>query len=133
MHRHSIQLFSNYKMPLLGFGTFKMRGYELLYEAINAALASGYRSFDTVSVYKNEEDIGKALKVLLPKYNLTRQDIFVTSKLGPSEQGKEKAKAAILGSLSRLGFEYLDLYLIHWPANYKINILTLNRIMPYSI
>lgn len=107
-------------MPLLGLGTFKMRGYEILYEAINAALAAGYRSFDTASVYKNETEIGQVLKKLLPMYNLSRKDIFITSKLSPSEQGEDNALPAIQGSLSRLDCDYLDLYLIHWPGTHKL-------------
>ncbi|BFZ02400.1 hypothetical protein BsWGS_05439 [Bradybaena similaris] len=115
-----IQLSSGFKMPIIGFGTYKMQGYDLLYRAIDAALKAGYRSFDTASVYRNEQDIGKILKELLPKYNLQRKDIFITSKLAPYEQGKGNAMSACLGSIQRLGCDYLDLYLIHWPGTSKL-------------
>lgn len=109
-------------MPFVGLGTFKIKGQETVYSAIDAALAAGYRSFDTASVYKNETDIGSSLNELLPKYNLSRKDLFITSKLGPSEQGAEKAPQAIQGSLARLDCGYLDLYLIHWPGTHKLKV-----------
>ncbi|XP_005089972.1 glyoxal reductase [Aplysia californica] len=118
--KRSIELVSAWTMPYVGLGTFKTRGYDLLYTTLDAALAAGYRSFDTASVYRNETDIGKALKELLPKYNLTRKDIFITSKLGPADQGDGKASSAFSRSLSNLDCEYLDLYLIHWPGTHKL-------------
>ncbi|RUS87788.1 hypothetical protein EGW08_004453 [Elysia chlorotica] len=116
----SIKLISGHQMPLIGLGTFKITGYEHVFKTVEAALASGYRSFDTASVYRNEIDIGRALKELLPKFKLQRQDIFITSKLGPAEQGKSNASQALQGSLQRLDCEYLDLYLIHWPGAHKL-------------
>lgn len=116
----SIKLLSGHQMPLVGLGTFKITGYENVFKAIEAALACGYRSFDTASVYRNEIDIGRAFKELLPKFSLQRQDIFITSKLGPAEQGLTNAPKALQGSLQRLDCEYLDLYLIHWPGAHKL-------------
>ncbi|CAG05741.1 unnamed protein product [Tetraodon nigroviridis] len=86
-----------------------------MHQAVDAALAAGYRAFDSAAVYRNESDLGQALKELLPKYGLTREDVFITSKLGPKHQG-EGAKEAALRSLAQLGVDYLDLYLIHWPG-----------------
>ncbi|GAB1603428.1 uncharacterized protein LOC115216695 [Argonauta hians] len=103
-------------MPLAGFGTHKIKGKELIFTVLDAALSAGYRSIDTASVYKNESDIGSCLPELLAKYNLKRQDIFITSKLGPNDQGSGKCREACLQSLSRLKTDYLDLYLIHWPG-----------------
>ncbi|XP_071449423.1 glyoxal reductase-like [Hetaerina americana] len=103
-------------MPIIGFGTFQIVGKGLIYRVIDAALASGYRSFDTAAVYGNEEDIGQALKELLPKYGLTRDDIFLTSKLAPNDHGKNSAERAARKSLSHLGVTYLDMYLVHWPG-----------------
>ncbi|KAJ8313932.1 hypothetical protein KUTeg_008493 [Tegillarca granosa] len=70
----------------------------------------------TASVYRNEDYIGQCLKSLLPKYGLQRSDIFITSKLGPKDQGRGKCRTAFLQSLQRLQCDYLDLYLIHWPG-----------------
>ncbi|XP_069824369.1 uncharacterized oxidoreductase YtbE-like isoform X2 [Dendropsophus ebraccatus] len=102
-------------MPLLGLGTFRLRGSENLIQAVDAALKCGYRSFDTASVYRNESDLGHALRQLLPKYGLSRSDIFITSKLSPADLGPG-AGDACLRSLSDLGCDYFDLYLIHWPG-----------------
>ncbi|KAK3866848.1 hypothetical protein Pcinc_027651 [Petrolisthes cinctipes] len=68
-------------MPLVGFGTYKIRGHELIFSVVKAALEAGYRSFDTAAVYRNEKDLGEALLHYLPKFGLTRKDIFITSKL----------------------------------------------------
>ncbi|KAL3284443.1 hypothetical protein HHI36_018602 [Cryptolaemus montrouzieri] len=102
-------------MPLIGFGTYLIQGDQLIYKVLDQALAAGYRQIDTATVYHNESSIGQALKTLLPKYNLKREDIFITSKLSPSDQG-EKAYRAVQESLQKLDCEYLDLYLIHWPG-----------------
>ncbi|XP_063802220.1 uncharacterized oxidoreductase YtbE-like [Pseudophryne corroboree] len=102
-------------MPLLGLGTFRLRGLENLIRAVDAALECGYRSFDTASVYRNEGDLGEALRQLLPKYGLSRSEIFITSKLSPADLGAG-AREACLKSLTDLGCDYFDLYLIHWPG-----------------
>lgn len=102
-------------MPLLGLGTYKLRGAEDVYRAVDASLACGYRAFDSAAVYQNEADLGRALRELLPKHGLTREDVFITSKLGPKDQG-EKAMEGALHSLSQLDLGYIDLYLIHWPG-----------------
>ncbi|KAK6617811.1 hypothetical protein RUM43_014039 [Polyplax serrata] len=102
--------------PLIGFGTYLIRGTETIRNVIDISLAAGYRSFDTAAVYGNEEDLGKAFEELLPKYNLKRSDIFITTKLSPLDQGKGRARAAALNSLKKLNQSYVDLYLIHWPG-----------------
>ncbi|XP_029470646.1 uncharacterized protein LOC115098279 [Rhinatrema bivittatum] len=111
----NVTLNTGNQMPLVGFGTFRIQGYEVIYQCLDAALQHGYRSFDTATVYNNEADMGRALKVLLPKHGLTRQDIFITSKLAPKDHGQD-AEAAGLRSLAALDCDYLDLYLIHWPG-----------------
>jgi diketogulonate reductase-like aldo/keto reductase len=87
----------------------------LIYQVLDLALTTGYRSFDTSAVYGNEKDIGLALKELLPKHKLKREDLFITSKLSPSDQG-DRANSAIDTSLKNLNLAYLDLFLIHWPG-----------------
>ncbi|XP_053544832.1 uncharacterized oxidoreductase YtbE [Bombina bombina] len=111
----SVTLNNGVIMPLVGLGTFRLRGYQNLFPVVDAALACGYRSFDTAAVYRNEADLGRALKELLPRHKLSRSDIFITSKLAPTDLGKG-AREACLRSLAELGCEYLDLYLIHWPG-----------------
>lgn len=81
------------------------------------ALAAGYRHFDTAVVYRNEEQIGSALKELLPKYKLRRDEIFLTSKLIPiANKGPEYVATTVKNSLRQLQTNYIDLYLIHWPG-----------------
>ena len=80
-----------------------------------------YYGSDTAAVYQNEADIGLALKELLPQYGLTRNDIFLTSKLAPEDHRPDRVEAAVSKSLSRLGTSYLDLYLVHWPGTAGIH------------
>lgn len=111
-----VTLNSGHIMPIIGLGTFKIHGLEAISKSLDAALACGYRAIDTASVYRNEDYIGQCLKSLLPKYGLQRSDIFITSKLGPKDQGSGRCKSALLQSLQKLQCDYLDLYLIHWPG-----------------
>ena len=76
---------------------------------------------DTATVYRNEEAVGKYLKEAIKSHNFRRQEIFVTSKLAPVDQGYEKAIAAVELSLKKLNLEYIDLYLIHWPGTAKLD------------
>ncbi|KAJ8338046.1 hypothetical protein SKAU_G00370120 [Synaphobranchus kaupii] len=117
----SVLLNTGAQMPLLGLGTFRLRGPEETHRVIDAALAAGYRAFDTAAVYRNEADLGSALRDLLPKHGLTRGDIFITSKLGPQDQGS-RASAGCAQSLEQLGFEYIDLYLVHWPGTQGLRV-----------
>nr|XP_023023606.1 uncharacterized protein LOC111511821 [Leptinotarsa decemlineata] len=112
----SFNLNSGDSIPLIGFGTWQLQGTELIRNTLDFALAAGYRLIDTAAIYRNEEDIGKALKELLPKYNLTRKDIFITTKLSPLEDNADNAYSALEQSLKRLDCDYVDLYLIHHPG-----------------
>lgn len=116
-----IRLNTGAQMPLLGLGTYKLEGAENVLQAVDAALAAGYRSFDSAAVYRNEADLGNALKALLPKYGLTREDVFITSKLQPKDQGPGAMKGA-LHSLTQLDLSYIDLYLIHWPGTQGLDV-----------
>ena len=100
------------KMPYLGLGVYSMNNEEVT-GAIQHALETGYRLIDTASVYGNEEGVGKAIK----ESNLPREEIFVTSKVWNTEQGYESTLKAFDKSLKRLGLDYLDLYLVHWPVS----------------
>ncbi|XP_052867248.1 uncharacterized protein LOC128273347 [Anopheles cruzii] len=112
-----IKLNTGFDIPLLGFGTYQIHGQELIYETLDYALKAGYRHIDTAIVYRNEEFIGSALKTLLPKYNLKREDIFITSKLiSPKDKDQEFIEKMVRQSLAKLQTDFLDLYLIHWPG-----------------
>ena len=99
------------QIPSIGFGVFLIPNSEVV-AAVSTALACGYRHLDTASIYKNEEGVGEAVRAS----NLPRKDIFVTTKIWNDDQGTGKTKAACFASLDRLGLDYLDLVLIHWPV-----------------
>lgn len=105
-------------MPLLGLGTFRIKDVNELRPVVRQAIQAGYRLIDSATVYRNEEALGTILKEVFqdPTCGVSRQDIFITSKLSPQHQGFQKCYQAVLDSLDRFGLEYLDLYLIHWPG-----------------
>lgn len=103
------------KMPRIGLGVFKVEKEEELITAVKAAIENGYRSIDTASIYGNEEWVGEAIR----QSGINREDIFVTSKVWNADQGYEATRKAFNSSLKKMGLEYLDLYLIHWPVEGK--------------
>ncbi|MFE0205272.1 aldo/keto reductase [Streptomyces sp. NPDC058985] len=102
------------EMPQLGFGVWQVPDDEAE-TAVVQALEAGYRSIDTAAIYGNEEGTGRALAAS----GVAREDLFVTTKLWNSEQGYDSTLRAFDASLAKLGLEYLDLYLIHWPMPAK--------------
>jgi diketogulonate reductase-like aldo/keto reductase len=107
----TVKLNNGVEMPIFGLGTYRARAGEAR-EAVLQALKVGYRLIDTASMYGNEEDIGKALK----QSGLSREEVFITTKLWNSDHGYDKALAAFEESRKKLGLDYVDLYLIHWPV-----------------
>ena len=107
----SLSLHDGVSIPQLGFGVFQVPPGETQ-AAVETALEVGYRHIDTAAAYRNEKGVGEAIAAS----GLAREDVFVTTKLWNSEQGFETTLAAFDASLGRLGFEYVDLYLIHWPV-----------------
>ncbi|AKP67113.1 aldo/keto reductase [Companilactobacillus ginsenosidimutans] len=100
-------------IPQIGLGVFLMKDKDAFMPAIQWAIDAGYRHFDTAAFYGNEQWLGEALK----KSDLKREDVFLTSKVWNSDHGYEETKEAFEKTLSKLGTDYLDLYLIHWPAD----------------
>ncbi|MCI4372801.1 MAG: aldo/keto reductase [Thermoplasmata archaeon] len=99
------------EIPCLGLGVFQMDPGPQTQQAVRWALEAGYRMIDTAALYHNEEDVGAGVRAS----GLPREDVFVTTKLWHSEHGFEPSQRALRASLERLGFAYVDLYLIHWP------------------
>lgn len=100
------------KMPCIGFGTWQTPDGDVARESVRAALAQGYRHIDTAAAYFNETTVGEGIRAS----GVKREDIFLTTKQWVSERGYEATIAAAEQSLKRLGVDYLDLYLIHWPC-----------------
>jgi 2,5-diketo-D-gluconate reductase A len=107
----TIDLGGDVEVPQLGFGVFQIPPEETA-KAVTQALESGYRHIDTAAAYRNERAVGEALAAS----GLPRDDVFVTTKVWNSQQGYDSTLAAFDASAGRLGLEYVDLYLIHWPA-----------------
>lgn len=110
----AVTLNNGVQMPQIGFGVFQVPNEETT-TAVAAALKAGYRSIDTAAIYGNEEGVGKALA----ESGINRGELFITSKIWISDMGYEQTLKAFDESLQRLGLDYLDLFLIHWPAPEK--------------
>jgi 2,5-diketo-D-gluconate reductase A len=104
-------------MPLLGFGTWQMYGREA-YDAVRVALEVGYRHIDTATLYRNEAEIGRALR----ESRVAREDVFLTTKLHPSDAGREGE--VLRASLAALDTDHVDLWLIHWPPRGRSSVAT---------
>lgn len=112
-------LHNGVKMPWFGLGVFKVEEGPELINAVKFAIKHGYRSIDTAAIYENEEGVGQAIHEALKETNISREDLFITSKVWNSDLGYESTLAAYETSLKKLGLDYLDLYLIHWPVEGK--------------
>jgi len=99
------------KMPTIGFGTWQTPDGDVAKKSVIDAINSGYRLIDTAAAYGNEESVGKGIK----ESDINRYDLFVTTKLWNDKHGYRETIQAIDESLEKLGLDYLDLYLIHWP------------------
>ena len=102
-------------MPMVGFGTWQLKGRRA-YEAVGHALQAGYRHIDTATMYRNEEEVGRAIA----EAGLDRKAVFVTTKLPPGSAGR--ARATLTDSLRALGTDYVDLWLIHWPPRRQASV-----------
>ena len=111
-----IEFYNGNQMPTLGLGTFRVENDDTCKEAVKHAIESGYRSIDTAKVYGNEEQVGQGIKEGLESTGLNREDIFVTSKLFFEDFGRKNVAQAYETSIQKLGLDYLDLYLVHWPG-----------------
>ena len=102
-------------MPMVGFGTAQLHGPQA-YDAVRYALEVGYRHIDTATMYRNEAEVGRAIR----DSGLDRADVFVTTKLPPANAGR--ARATIAESLRALGTGYVDLWLVHWPPRGRVSV-----------
>jgi diketogulonate reductase-like aldo/keto reductase len=112
MRPSTVTLNNGVLMPQLGLGVYQSRPGEETESAVRCALDVGYRHIDTAKFYRNERDVGLAVK----KSGIPREQIFITTKLANTDHGESRAIEACDESLRELGVDYLDLYLIHWPV-----------------
>ena len=113
----TVMLASDVTMPMVGFGTWPMKGHQAC-EAVLSALRAGYRHVDTATMYANESEVGHALR----DSGLPRQDVFLTSKLRAADAGRERE--ILSHSLHALGTDHLDLWLVHWPPRGRASVST---------
>ena len=109
---NAVFLNNDRKMPLLGLGVYKATGENEAENAIISAVKCGYRMIDTASAYKNEENVGRGIA----RCGVPRKELFITTKIWNNAQRLGDVEGAFQRSLDRLGLDYIDLYLIHWPV-----------------
>lgn len=109
--KDSYKMHNGVLIPCVGFGTYLSPEGDVAYSSVRKALEVGYRHIDTAAVYGNEESIGRAVR----DSGIPREEIFITTKVWNSDQGYKRTLKAFEESMKKLGLDYLDLYLIHWP------------------
>lgn len=117
--KNTVTLNNGVKMPLLGLGVFRVEDNQGLVDAVKTAIKHGYRSIDGAAIYDNEVSMGKGIAEGIKAAGISREDLFITSKVWNADLGYESTIKAYETSLEKLGLDYLDLYLIHWPVEGK--------------
>ena len=117
--KSTFKLINGVEVPVIGFGTWQTPDGEVAVSAVKQAITDGYRHIDCAAVYGNEKSVGQGIAEGIKAAGITREQLFVTSKVWNTERGYEKTKAAFYKTLADLRLSYLDLYLVHWPANSK--------------
>ncbi len=112
----TVTLPGDVSMPMVGFGTWPMRGRQAC-EAVRRALQAGYRHVDTATMYANEDEVGRAVR----DSGVPRPEVFVTTKLRASDAGR--TQQVLAASLRALGTDYIDLWLVHWPPRGRASVL----------
>ncbi|MFD1178558.1 aldo/keto reductase [Paenibacillus puldeungensis] len=115
----TVTLNNGVKMPWLGLGVFKAEEGEEVVRTVKTAIRLGYRSIDTAAFYQNEEGVGKAVKEAMQENGVSREELFITTKVWNSDQGYDSTLRAFETSLGKLGLDFVDLYLVHWPVKGK--------------
>ncbi|OFO13729.1 glyoxal reductase [Staphylococcus sp. HMSC068G11] len=112
----TVQFYNGRTMPKIGLGTYRVKDSDECRESVKHAIEQGYRSIDTAMIYSNEETVGQGIKEGLKSTGLSREDLFITSKLWLTDFGRQNVEEAYRQSVEKLGLDYLDLYLMHWPG-----------------
>ncbi|XZF75839.1 aldo/keto reductase [Bacillus sp. AL-1R] len=114
-----VKLNNGLEMPVIGLGVFQVEDGQVVIDSVKAAIRNGYRSIDTAAIYQNEEGVGQGIREALEENGLKREDLSITSKVWNADLGYQPTLDAFELSLKKLGLDYLDLYLIHWPVEGK--------------
>lgn len=114
-----VKLNNGLEMPVIGLGVFQVEDGQVVIDSVKSAIRNGYRSIDTAAIYQNEEGVGQGIREALEENGLKREDLFITSKVWNADLGYQSTIDAFELSLKKLGLDYLDLYLIHWPVEGK--------------
>lgn len=117
MEKRDLVLHNGVTMPPIGYGVFRMTNLEECENAVVQAIKTGYRLIDTAAAYENETAVGRAINRVIAEGIVSREELFVTTKLWVTDTCYERAKEGFRRSLDRLGLDYVDLYLIHQPYN----------------
>ena len=112
----TVQFYNGREMPKVGLGTYRVENSDQCNYAVKHAIENGYRSIDTAKIYGNEEMVGQGIKEGLASTGLQRDDLFITSKLWLEDYGRNNVAQAYETTIHKLGLDYLDLYLMHWPG-----------------
>ncbi|WP_432724595.1 aldo/keto reductase [Staphylococcus equorum] len=112
----NVTFYNGNKMPIVGLGTFRVENSDECKMSVKHAIENGYTHIDTAMVYENEEKVGEGIAEGLVATGKNRSDLFITSKLWLADYGRENVADAYETSLNKLGLDYLDLYLMHWPG-----------------
>lgn len=116
MVKQTVTLNNGNEMPVVGYGTFRVKDSNELSDMVVVAIKEGYRHIDTAHIYQNEESVGLGIKKAIDEGLVTREELFVTSKVWNDGLTYDETIAAYEESLRKLGLDYLDLYIIHWPG-----------------
>ncbi|MDW8547088.1 aldo/keto reductase [Staphylococcus pseudoxylosus] len=112
----NITFYNGNEMPIVGLGTFRVENNDECVASVKHAIENGYTHIDTAMIYENEDKVGQGIAEGLASTGLKRSDLFITSKLWLDDYGRQNVADAYETSLNKLGLDYLDLYLMHWPG-----------------
>ncbi|MDW8798443.1 aldo/keto reductase [Staphylococcus pseudoxylosus] len=112
----NITFYNGNEMPIVGLGTFRVENNDECAASVKHAIENGYTHIDTAMIYENEDKVGQGIAEGLASTGLKRSDLFITSKLWLDDYGRQNVANAYETSLNKLGLDYLDLYLMHWPG-----------------